>query len=87
MMAYSLDISQHADRIFSKLAKKDKTQLEAINKKIKQILENPQRFKPLRGDMKGSRRVHLDPFVLVYEIDESSKTVRILDYGHHDNVY
>ena len=86
-MTYLLDISDHADRIFRKLAKKDKTQLEAINKKIKMILENPEHFKPLKGDMKGSRRVHFDPFVLVYEIDESTKTVRILDYGHHDKIY
>ncbi len=86
-MTYTLEISDHADRIFAKLAKKDKQQLEAINKKIKQILENPQHFKPLKGDMHGSRRVHFDPFVLVYEIDENSKTIRILDYGHHDKVY
>jgi len=86
-MAYNLGISNHADRIFRKLAKKDKVQLEAINKKIKMILENPGHFKPLKGDMKGSRRVHFDPFVLVYEIDEGTKTVRILDYGHHDKVY
>ncbi|MBM3229001.1 type II toxin-antitoxin system mRNA interferase toxin, RelE/StbE family [Candidatus Parvarchaeota archaeon] len=86
-MAYKLEISAHADRIFGRLAKKDKVQLEAINKKISLILENPQHFKPLRGDMKGSRRVHFDPFVLIYEIDESRKTVRIIDYQHHDKVY
>ncbi|HIH19546.1 TPA: type II toxin-antitoxin system mRNA interferase toxin, RelE/StbE family [Candidatus Micrarchaeota archaeon] len=86
-MTYSLEISEHADRIFSKLAKKDKTLLEAINNKIKKILENPQHFKPLRGDMHGSRRIHFDPFVLVFEIDEGTKTVRIIDFGHHDKVY
>ena len=85
---YSLEISERADRIFCKLQKRDKVQLEAINEKVKQILANPQHFKPLSGDMHGSRRVHIaSSFVLVYEIDEQRKVVRLLDYGHHDVVY
>lgn len=85
---YSLEISKRADRIFKKLEKKDKVQLEAINNKVKQILAHPHHFKPLSGDMHGSRRVHIaSSFVLVYEIDEQRKVVRILDYGHHDVVY
>jgi len=86
-MSYSLYIPDHLDKIFSKLAHRDKTQLEAINKKIKQILENPHHFKPLRGAMKGERRVHIESFVLTYEIDEQNKVVRLLDYDHHDNIY
>ncbi|MBN2051899.1 type II toxin-antitoxin system mRNA interferase toxin, RelE/StbE family [Candidatus Woesearchaeota archaeon] len=87
-MAYSLNISDELDKKFSKLAKKDKKQLAIINKKIEQIQENPYHFKPLRGDMKGSRRVHIDKsFVLTYEVDEENMIVRLLDYDHHDNIY
>ena len=87
-MTYALDINKHTDRIFSKLARKDRKRLEIIDNKIKEILENPQRFKPLRGYMHGSRRVHIDSsFVLVYEIDEKAKVVRIIDFDHHDSVY
>ena len=76
------------DKIFKKLAKRDKVQLEAINKKIKQILEEPHRFKPLCAPMQNKRRVHAyGPFVLVYIINESEKFVEILDYDHHDNIY
>jgi len=50
-------------------------------------LENPYHYKPLRGDMKGSRRVHIGHFVLIYEILEEEKKVRFLDFDHHDNVY
>lgn len=85
---YSLETSGRADRIFRKLEKRDKKQLEAINEKVDQILANPHHFKPLSGDMHGSRRVHLaSSFVLVYEIDEQRKVVRLLDYDHHDKVY
>ncbi len=46
-------------------------------------------FKPLKGEMKGARRVHLaKSFVLVYEIDEKkNKIIRLLDYDHHDKIY
>ena len=87
-MAYGLLVSEKADRAFKKLEKKGRKQLEIINKKVEQILANPYHFKPLRGDMQGARRVHIDKsFVLVYEIDENENAVRILDYGHHDDVY
>jgi len=87
-MAYVLDVSEEADRKFFKLAKKYPKRLEIINKKIAQILENPHHFKPLRGDMHGSRRVHIDgSFVLTFEVNEKEKIVRILDYDHHDKIY
>ena len=86
-MSYSLKVSEQLDKIFSKLAKKNKKQLEIIHKKIQQILENPYHFKPLRGDMHGARRVHIDTsFVLTYEIDEVNQIVQLLDYDHHDNI-
>jgi len=87
-MSYSLEISEKADKIFKKLSSKNKKQLTIINKKINQILKNPYHFKPLSGTMKGIRRVHIDKsFVLVYEIIEKNKIIRILDYNHHDNIY
>ena len=87
-MNYALDISDEADRKFNKLKKKDKKQLEIIDKKIRQILMDPHRFKPLRGDMHGARRVHIGKsFVLIYEVDEENKAIRILDYDHHDKIY
>ena len=87
-MAYTLEVSREVDGIFAKLQKKDKARLEIINKKVLQILADPNRFKPLRGDMRGARRVHIDKsFVLTYEVDENSKIVRLLDFDHHDKIY
>ena len=86
-MSYKAIYSEQLLKIFDKLAKKDKKQIETIYKKIKEILENPYHFKPLRGDMKGSRRVHFGHFVMTYEILEKEKTIRFLDYDHHDNIF
>ena len=76
------------DRIFKKLAKKDKNQLFAIDKKIKQLQENPFIGKPLHFPLQNMRRVHiLKSFVLVYDIQNKEKTITIRDYDHHDNIY
>jgi len=87
-MKYELDISDKLDKVFGKLARKDRKQLLIIHKKVEEIRENPYHFKPLKGDMHGARRVHMGKsFVLTYEIDESKRVVRLLDYDHHDNIY
>ena len=85
---YNLEVRKFVEEIFAKLAKKNPKQLEIIDKKIKQILENPNRFKPLRFPLAGMRRVHIDKnFVLIYSIDERTKTIILEDYNHHDKVY
>lgn len=84
---YSLEIEEEVFRAFKKLAKKDKIQLEAINKKIDQILTEPFQFKPLKHPLEGLRRVHIGSFVLIYEVLENPKTVRVLKYKHHDEAY
>ncbi len=84
---YELDIKPHVDRIFKKMAKKDREQLRRIWKKIEQILENPYHAKPLRHPQAGQWRAHVGSFVITYEINEEENVVDILDYDHHDNIY
>lgn len=84
---YNLEIRKSVDRIFEKLFGKDKISFEYINKKIKEIRENPYHFKPLRNPLQNYRRVHIGNFVLVYSINENTKTIIIEKYEHHDKVY
>ncbi|MFH1770183.1 MAG: type II toxin-antitoxin system mRNA interferase toxin, RelE/StbE family [archaeon] len=87
-MNYKLFIEDKVDKKFFKISKKNKKQLLSINKKILQIQQNPFRFKPLKGELSGLRRVHIDKsFVLIYEIDEKNRLIRVLDFDHHDNIY
>ncbi|MBA2840956.1 mRNA interferase RelE/StbE/toxin YoeB [Methanococcus maripaludis] len=84
-MTYDLLISKKADKKLKKHSR-DKKFIEAVNKKVSEILENPEHYKPLRGDMHGSRRAHVQSsYVIVYEID--GNIVRLLDIEHHDKVY
>ncbi|MBI5803318.1 type II toxin-antitoxin system mRNA interferase toxin, RelE/StbE family [Candidatus Pacearchaeota archaeon] len=84
---YNLEVRENINRIFIKLAKKDKVSFEYITKKITEIRENPHHFKPLKAPMQNFRRVHIGNFVLVYSIDEKRKVVIIEKYEHHNKVY
>lgn len=88
LLTYSIETRKHVENTLEKIAKKDPIQEKAFKNKIRQILENPYRFKPLRKPMQGKRRVHVyGPFVLVYSVNENKKTVIIEDYDHHDKIY
>ena len=84
---YSLEIEQEVYKAFKKLAKKDPKQLKAVKKKVEQVLGDPFQFKPLKHPLEGLWRVHVGSFVLIYEVRENPKTVRLLKYKHHDEAY
>jgi YafQ family addiction module toxin component len=86
-MTYELEVSEALHKIFRKLAKKDRKQLVQINKKVAEIREKPYREKPLKAPLQGRRRVHIGSFVLIYSVDEARRTIRLLEYDHHDKVY
>jgi YafQ family addiction module toxin component len=85
---YKLAVKENLDKKFKKLQKKDKEMLRLIDRKVQDILECPYRFKPLRKPLQNKRRVHVGgAFVLIYEVNEKEKTVTLLDFDHHDNIY
>jgi len=85
---YKLLLRKSVETIFFKLAKKNPKQLEIINKKINEIRENPQHYKNLKKPMQHLKRVHVDSnFVLLFSVDEASKSIIIEDYDHHDKIY
>lgn len=77
---YSYELVPALEKILSKLYKKDKRMYE--------IIQNPQHYKPLKHELAGERRVHImKSFVLKFEIDEINKVVRFIFFGHHDEAY
>ncbi len=70
-----------------KLSKQDPQLYERIKKKSEQILINTQHYKELRNVLKGCCRTHIGSYVLIFEIKESEKVVRFINFGHHDDVY
>lgn len=85
---YSYELRKSVEKIFLKLAKKNPKQMNIIHKKIKEVVENPHRYKNLRAPLQHLKRVHIDKsFVLAFSVDESKMLVIIEDYDHHDNIY
>ncbi|MEK6916671.1 MAG: type II toxin-antitoxin system RelE/ParE family toxin [Nanoarchaeota archaeon] len=85
---YSLEFRDSVEKTLQKLAKRNPKQLEIIHKKIQEILLTPQSYKNLRAPMQYLKRVHIDKsFVLVFSINEETKTVVIEDFDHHDKIY
>ena len=85
---YKIQIEDRLERILQKLFKKNRKRYEISMKKIQEIVNFPQHYKPLSYDLKGIRRVHIESsFVLVFRIDEANKVVRFLDLDHHDKIY
>ena len=85
---YSYELRKSVEKIFFKLAKKNSKQLEIIEKKINEIIKDPNHYKNLRAPLQHLKRVHIDKsFVLVFSVDESDKKEIIEDYKHHDCIY
>jgi len=86
---YGLEVKEEADRTFDKLSKKNKKQLEIIDKKIQKIRKNPRHiYKFLKKPLQTFNRIHIDNhFVLIFKIDHPRKTIVIYYFDHHDNIY
>ncbi len=83
-----LEYSPECKKEIKKLCSKNQPLQEAFKKKLMQVLENPHHFKPLKKPLNNCRRVHvLNCFILLYEIIEEQKSVRLLKFSHHDGAY
>ena len=82
---YEADFTDEFLRLAKKLKKKNPAMLKRIEKKIEEILENPEHYKPLKKKLKGKRRVQAGSFVLVFEV--KGKTVEFKSFTHHNHAY
>jgi YafQ family addiction module toxin component len=84
-MEYIIEFSSQFEKSMKKLKKKDKILFEQIQKKLLDLINNPEHYKPLRNVLAGFRRIHFGSFVLIYKLEEN--IVRIISLEHHDNAY
>jgi len=89
---FSFDLSDDIKKKLKKLDKKDPVFCEAINKKIKEIINNDDktidRYKNLRYDLAGNKRVHVyKSFVLTFIVRKDINFIYFEKIDHHDNIY
>lgn len=72
-MPYKILPTQQFTKDFNKL--KDRRIQDAIKKKIEKVAEDPTRYKRLHYDLKGSFRIRLGPFRIIYSVDEQKQEI------------
>lgn len=84
-MEYIVEFSSQFEKSMKKLKKKDKKLFSQIQKKLIDIIQNPEHYKSLGNVLAGYRRTQFGPFVLIYKIE--GNIVRIISLDHHDKAY
>jgi mRNA interferase RelE/StbE/toxin YoeB len=85
MNEYNFKFTPFFEKQLKKLKSKDAILFERLTKKLKEIKQNPEHYKPLSNILSGCRRAHLDPFVIVFEVENNIITVHYVK--HHDKAY
>jgi len=83
LISFSEDMSEKLRRLY----KTDRLLYKRLEKKVDELKENPEMGKPMESYLKGSWRVHIGHFVLMYTIDRKNKVVEFYKLEHHDKVY
>ncbi len=58
---------------------------ERVKKQIAKIVDDPDRGKPLRFDMKSERTIYVKPFRLIYSV--TGNKIYLLRFEHRKGVY
>ena len=82
-----MDQSESFLKTIKKLRKTDPQMYDRVKKKMIEVLDNPEHFKPLSKVLKKYRRDHIGAFVIAFRIIEENKKVKFVDYDHHDKIY
>ena len=84
-MEYSIKFTPSFESQLKKIKKKDKILFKRLTSKIKEIKNKPEHCKPLKNVLKGFRRAHIGPFVVIFNIEGD---LIIFHYvKHHDGAY
>ena len=84
-MEYAIEFSSQFEKSLKKLKKKDKVLFKQIQRKLIDLVQNPEHYKPLKNIFAGYYRIHFGSFVLIYKIE--GEVVRIISLDHHDQSY
>lgn len=84
-MQYKLERTPEFKDQYRRLTKKNKPLQEKLDKKIAQIVKNPEIGEPKKYDLKYTRGTPIYPFVITYLF--FSDTILLLYVDHHKCVY
>ena len=83
---WDLVVAGPARRAIERLPQK--IALAVLDYLVGPLLENPHRVgKPLRGDLAGLHSARVGAYRIVYEINQASRTVRVIYIDHRTDIY
>ncbi len=83
---WNLVVAGPARRAIDRLP--DKIALAVLDYLVGPLLENPHRVgKPLRGELVGLHSARVGAYLIVYEINQASRTVRVIHIDHRADIY
>lgn len=86
-MNFTIILDPKVEVIFRKMWQKDSARFGQIEKKLLELVENPEIGKPLKKPLRGFWRLHIGHYVLMYKIDKKNQKITLVDYAHHDEIY
>jgi addiction module RelE/StbE family toxin len=86
-MSFTIVPDPKVEATFKKMWQKDSARFGQIEKKLRELAENPEIGKPLKKPLMGFWRLHIGHYVLMYKIDRKNRKITLVDYAHHDEVY
>lgn len=83
---WELVVARPAARAIERLP--EKVALAVLDYLVGPLLENPHRVgRALRGDLTGLHAARVGAYRIVYEINQDSRTVRVLYIDHRVDIY
>jgi mRNA-degrading endonuclease RelE of RelBE toxin-antitoxin system len=83
---WGLVVAGPAHRVIDRLP--DKIALAVLDYLVGPLLENPHRVgKPLQGNPAGHHFARVGAYRIVYEINQASRTVRVIYIDHRADIY
>ncbi len=83
-MNYRIFLSPKANNFLRKLDKKDK---ERVEKKLKDLRDNPELGKPLTANLAGLWDLRMGDYRALYQIKHNELLILVLKIGRRKNVY
>lgn len=83
-MAYSVRIKRSAVKALSRIPKQDRVRIvDAIDG----LADHPHAGSSLKGGLRGLRRIRVDGYRVVYEVQDAALVVLVVRVAHRGTVY
>lgn len=87
MAAYSIELSNHAERVIRRIAERDPALYQRVANALDDLQRDPYQGKPLKGELRGRYSYRVGSYRIIYLVRRHELLVLILDVGHRRDVY